>query len=202
MARKKKVVSEATDVQPREGLKTQREGGSMMDKKPLPKIKRELPRTNPVSHSLADVKQKIASQRQEAEKVAQQVAASAENLKQFAFTLDDLQVAWNQFADQQESRLSQVVLKNASLSLENHEIKVGLENSLQISQFQNIQVLLRSYLIEKLENNQFTFKIELIEHSDDKTPRLYTQQEKYTYLVEKYPALQVLTQQLGLDWEH
>ena len=61
----------------------------------------------------------------------------------------------------------------------------------------NIRAELSAFLREKLRNNSVTLVGKLQEHADKKV--IYTNREKFDYLVEKNPLLKELKDRLGLD---
>lgn len=122
-------------------------------------------------------------------------------LRTNSFSFEELQNAWKEYETNEKSKVNQVILQNCVIELEHTKILVSLESSLHADHFKKIQTILRGYLVNKLENDKIEFEVEIKEKPKN-GKRLYTQQDKFEYLAEKYPNLVDLKNQLGLDWQN
>ena len=73
---------------------------------------------------------------------------------------------------------------------------------MQFQQFnESIRMELLSTLREKLKNSQVDIALDIMEYQKNEKRSLYTQSDKYDYLVKKYPILIEMKQKFGLDHE-
>ncbi|MCC9136790.1 DNA polymerase III subunit gamma/tau [Pontibacter silvestris] len=80
---------------------------------------------------------------------------------------------------------------------EQNEITLHVENPVLVDQFTSVRPALLAELKQQLNNRNIKLKVEVMEVQDEK--KLYTSQDKFNYLAEKYPLLVDLKQRLGLD---
>lgn len=113
---------------------------------------------------------------------------------------ESFQVVWKELVNQKkaEDKTSEYMILNRPVTLnENLEILLELENPVQISQFDAIRADFMGDLRRRLGNNRVQVKLEVREQDNGR--KLYTSQDKFNYLSEKYPILPDLKKRLGLD---
>lgn len=114
-----------------------------------------------------------------------------------AFTDEALQEAWNAFAEQRKKYLAEYQLLTQPYDRRDNEIVVFLHNPIQETILNTIKADLIGFLRKTLRNKAITLTGETLEIESGKM--LYTNREKFDFLVEKYPALKTLRDRLGLD---
>jgi DNA polymerase III subunit gamma/tau len=77
------------------------------------------------------------------------------------------------------------------------EIWLYVENPVQLSQFDAIRGDFMADLRQRLGNNRVHVRLQVKEQQEGR--KLYTSQDKFSYLSEKYPILPDLKKRLGLD---
>ncbi|RAU82637.1 DNA polymerase III subunit gamma/tau [Pontibacter arcticus] len=80
---------------------------------------------------------------------------------------------------------------------DDNELTLHLENHVMLAQFTTLRPILLSELRKELGNKSIKLKAEVIELQDEN--KLYTSQDKFNYLADKFPVLVDLKQRLGLD---
>lgn len=114
-----------------------------------------------------------------------------------AFTADDLHKVWGAFAEQRKKYQAEYNLLTQPFELRDTQITIYLHNPVQEIMLGNIRAELSAYLREKLRNNSISLVGKLQEQADKKV--IYTNREKFDYLVDKNPMLKELKDRLGLD---
>lgn len=79
-------------------------------------------------------------------------------------------------------------------------IKLFLESQLEISILEKFEPEVIQYFRKNLKNTNIKIEKEVSEH--DITKKLYTSKEKFEYMAEQNPALRMLKDRLGLDFEY
>lgn len=69
-----------------------------------------------------------------------------------------------------------------------------------MERLESFRIDLVHFLRRKLQNDLVNIRAELIEAAPTEK-KLYTQQEKLEFLVDKFPAIKALKEKLGLDLE-
>jgi DNA polymerase-3 subunit gamma/tau len=113
---------------------------------------------------------------------------------------DTLQTVWRELANQkkQEGKMSEFMILDRPIQLNDKlEIWLYLENPVQLSQFDAIRGDFLTDLRRRLGNNRVNVRLEVKEQQGGR--KLYTSQDKFSYLSEKYPILPELKKRLGLD---
>jgi DNA polymerase-3 subunit gamma/tau len=82
---------------------------------------------------------------------------------------------------------------------EQNEITLHLENHVMMNQFTSLRPSLLAELKKELGNRSVKLKAEVIEVQDEN--KMYTSQDKFNYLADKYPMLVDMRQRLGLDMD-
>ncbi|MBF9253441.1 DNA polymerase III subunit gamma/tau [Pontibacter sp. 172403-2] len=97
-----------------------------------------------------------------------------------------------------EENMMEFTLLNRQYHIsEKNEIILHLENHVMLDQFTSLRPALLGELKRQLGNRSITLMAEVMEVPEEN--RLYTSQDKYNYLAEKYPVLTDLKQRIGLD---
>ncbi|WP_017733891.1 hypothetical protein [Nafulsella turpanensis] len=116
------------------------------------------------------------------------------------YTPEELLGAWKEYAEQLKAAGRQgeyVILKETPDLAENHAVLVRVTNSVQQDFFEKARAGAQVFLRQKLRNSQISLSCKMVKEEEGK--RLYTAQEKFGYLLQKYPQLQELKNRLGLE---
>ena len=121
------------------------------------------------------------------------------------FTSAELAVVWKQLADefQAANLINKYVMMNRPIELIDHIIHLKVENEVQVQQFnENIRLEILGKIRERLQNYQIDIALDVMASEKSDKKMLYTQSDKYEFLVQKYPMLSEMKQKLGLDHEY
>lgn len=121
------------------------------------------------------------------------VVAAREN-----FTAEQLHKVWLEFAEQRKKFQVEYQLLMQPYTLKEHQITIMLYNHVQESSLNNIRSELGAYLREQLRNGSIQVFGEFVKEGEAKKI-IYTNREKFDYLVEKNPVLRELKDRFGLD---
>ncbi len=128
----------------------------------------------------------------------------AKEAKAVVFTEEELQKVWVAFSEsiQQDMPRLYQVMKHKVPELENGtKIKIKVDSETQKSEFQErLAQKLIGFLRDKLENDFIELLLEVVE-SDEVKNLLFSASDKFNYLLELNPNLQLLKQQFNLDLE-
>ena len=113
------------------------------------------------------------------------------------FTPDQLQNAWQEFAELRKKFQAEYQLLSQPYEDDGGKITIPLHNSVQEMMLSNIRVDLTTFLRDKLKNQSINVVGELREADQRKV--IYTNREKFDYLVAKNPMLKEFKDRLGLD---
>ena len=119
-------------------------------------------------------------------------------------TLEELQSEWTQIANNFKTAnlINKYVMMNRPIQVIGNSIHISFENEVQMQQFnENIKLELLTNLRTKLKNHLIDIELELVEQEKSEKKMLYTQSDKYNFLVEKHPVISELKQRFGLDHE-
>lgn len=119
-------------------------------------------------------------------------------------TLEELQSEWTQIADnfKKANLINKYVMMNRPIHVIANSIHISFENEVQMQQFnENIRLELLITLRTKLKNHLIDIEMDMIEQEKNDKKMLYTQSDKYNFLVEKHPVISELKQRFGLDHE-
>jgi DNA polymerase-3 subunit gamma/tau len=113
------------------------------------------------------------------------------------FTKEDLIVAWKRYAHATDD----IHLKNTMLYItpelnENNRVEITVLNPEQEHKFQEKGLDIKEFLFTQLNNNQIVLEVKVNEN--DSNQMLFTDKEKYTYMVDKNPSLNKLAQEFNL----
>ncbi|TDN35771.1 DNA polymerase III subunit gamma/tau [Hymenobacter sp. UV11] len=112
-----------------------------------------------------------------------------------------LQAVWKQLTDErraQEKMSDYMVLNRAISADEGHVITLTVDNPVQVVQFNDFRAEFMAELRRRTGHPGLTVQIEVATAAPTGR-KLYTSNDKFAYLAEKYPALQEMKQRLGLD---
>jgi len=119
-------------------------------------------------------------------------------------TLEELQSEWTQIANnfKKANLINKYVMMNRPIQVIGNSIHISFENEVQMQQFnENIKLELLTTLRTKLKNHLIDIELDLVEQEKSDKKMLYTQSDKYNFLVEKHPVISELKQRFGLDHE-
>jgi len=145
------------------------------------------------------VKKEEAIQEIEDKKLIAENSNSVDNSA--VFNEDEMKVKWLEYANSLKSvqprlhgMLSSVipVLKEACI------IEIPLFNQLQIDEINPIKTDIITFLRRELNNSRIDLHVVIVQQPEKK--KLYTEADKYKFLIEKNPYLNKLKQQLNLDF--
>lgn len=116
------------------------------------------------------------------------------------FTLEKLKEVWSNYAQsfKEKRSMNEFLVMEREITIDaTNTIHLMLDNLIQLDQLNAFKPELLEHLRKKLEN--FSIKLETELAPDSGKRVLYTDKEKFQYLVEKYPILNDLRNRLGLD---
>lgn len=119
-------------------------------------------------------------------------------------TLEELQNEWTQIADNFKTAnlINKYVMMNRPIHVIANSIHISFENEVQMQQFnENMRLELLTTLRTKLKNHLIDIELDMTEQEKNDKKMLYTQSDKYNFLVEKHPVISELKQRFGLDHE-
>ena len=112
-----------------------------------------------------------------------------------------LQTVWQQLADErraQDKMSDYLVLNRAVAADAGHVITLTVDNPVQVVQFNDFRAEFTAELRRRTGHPGLTVLTEVAAAAPTGR-KLYTSNDKFAYLAEKYPALQEMKQRLGLD---
>jgi len=122
-----------------------------------------------------------------------------------SFNEEQLTEVWNEIANQfkKSNFINKYVMMNREFHLIDGLIHLKVENEVQVQQFnETIRLELLTTLREKLKNSLIDIVLDVLPDEENAKRSLYTQEDKYNHLVEKYPILAEMKQSFGLDYEY
>ena len=145
----------------------------------------------------------LGSKKKQTEEEEEDLDKPVEGKPQNPFDQEGLKTVWDAFVEKAKGKGLKIVvatLANKELKiLENSEVQITLDNTLQAQTFQDIKRELLYFCREKLQNFALHFTVNIVKGSQKLVP--YSAPEKYQYLLDKNPNLAKLREQLGLDIE-
>lgn len=121
------------------------------------------------------------------------------------FTLEALMGVWKQIASefQEANLINKFVMMNRPIELIETVIHMKVENEVQVQQFnENVRLEVLGKIRERLQNYSIDIALDVTETEKSDKKMLYTQSDKYEFLVQKHPILAEMKQKLGLDHEY
>ena len=121
-------------------------------------------------------------------------------------TEDNIYTVWANYVVkmQKDSNISGEMLfrdRELEIDLEAEQIVLLFVNRVQLDNFEDLKTDLLFYLRQNLSNADVTIKAKLKSMKSD-AKRLYTDQDKLQYLIEKNPIVKELKDRLGLDVDY
>ncbi|WP_018479524.1 DNA polymerase III subunit gamma/tau [Pontibacter roseus] len=112
---------------------------------------------------------------------------------------DRLKTVWHAILRRKKAEnMMEYTLLNRQYHIgEGNDIILHLENHVMMDQFTSLRPSLLAELKKETGNRSITLKAEVMEVQEGN--KLYTSQDKFNYLAEKYPVLVDMKQRLGLD---
>ena len=121
-------------------------------------------------------------------------------------TRNEVHKVWDDYVNKlkEEGNTSgEMLFKDREIEIHTEQefLVIHFENRVQLDNFEELKTDLLFYLRQNLSNPDIKFTAEVREHKND-AKRLYTDQDKLNYLIEKKPAVKDLKDRLGLDVEY
>jgi len=160
----------------------------------LPSLGSRLPGLRDVGAATAAPTQASGTKQQAAE-----LAAPTGPLPPIAPEL--LEKVWKQLADERraQDKMGDYMILNRPVAADaNHVIMLTLENPVQVVQFNDFRAEFTTELRRRTNHPGLLVQTEVATAAPTGR-KLYTSNDKFAYLAEKYPALQEMKQRLGLD---
>ena len=131
------------------------------------------------------------------------VAQKATVQQNKAFTLEELQVVWNEQIKhlEEKQRFSEYVILNRPFTLKGTTIHLEVDNDIQVDLLTTtLRTEILNHLRQVLQNS--TIHLEVVVAEVENKTLIYTQADKFRFLAEKNPALNELRNVLGLDYDY
>lgn len=112
-----------------------------------------------------------------------------------------LKKAWNDFAELKKNQVAEYQLLKREFTLQDNKITIILNNAIEEPFLAGIRTSLIAYLRDKLSNSSLLVNGVLPEITASR-PMIYTNKEKFDYLLSKNPALKELQDRFGLDADY
>ena len=115
-------------------------------------------------------------------------------------TLAEVRKVWKTLSDQKKAQNSMrqyLIFANEELEFEQNTIKIKVENQVQLDLLNEIKADVMEFIRHQLQNN--LIQLEAIISETIAKKNLYTNQDKYNHLLEKFPLLDDLKKRLGLE---
>lgn len=123
--------------------------------------------------------------------------AAGESTLAEPYSEEQLREAWNAYADQRKKFQAEYQMLSQPYHKEGSMITVDLLSPVHETMLNNIKSELVAFLRERLRNNTIQVTGQVQTEQDKKI--IYTNREKFDFLVEKNPMLKELKDRLGLD---
>ncbi|WP_395767432.1 DNA polymerase III subunit gamma/tau [Aquirufa sp.] len=172
-------------------------------------IEQPLPTTKPVAQmpalglsGLRSSKSVIKNKGKEDEEKEEQSAPGG--LINQDFDLTKFLEVWNEIAQKYKdgNLINKFVMMDRPIELIETVAHVKVENEVQVQHFnEQLRMEVLGILRERLSNYTVDIVLDLTEQENDEKKLLYTQSDKFDFLVQKHPLLGELKQKLGLDHE-
>jgi DNA polymerase-3 subunit gamma/tau len=194
-AKKEPVITSVQEepVQKKEATPPQEEVKAVentFSKPPQNKLTTKIPK-------LSDLKSEVKTVAVKEEQVSEPVQTYS-NRK---FSFDEIKEHWHTYTSnmKKEGKRSEFVILDREISLleDGFTIKLQLDNIVQQDQLISFKTDLLDFLRKKIQNNQVMLEVVVVER--DEKRRMYTSDEKYKYLAEKYPIVEDMKKRFGLE---
>lgn len=167
---------------------------------PLPALPK-LPSLGSRLPGLRDVGTPTAPTARPAATVAAETAPAMPNGPLPPIAPELLQSVWKQLADERKAqdKMSEFMVLNRPVEAgADHVITLTVDNPVQVVQFNDFRAEFMAELRRRTGHPGLTVQTEVATAAPTGR-KLYTSNDKFAYLAEKYPALQEMKQRLGLD---
>lgn len=115
------------------------------------------------------------------------------------FTKEELESKWKFFLTRLDDQPNlQSTLSRVPELMENHQLHLEIDNTIQEGVIETIKPELVSYLRRELKNSKIELVIKVSEKIKNRI--IYTDMDKYDEMVKKNPSLKILKQKFNLDF--
>jgi DNA polymerase-3 subunit gamma/tau len=121
-----------------------------------------------------------------------------------AFDLSKFMVVWNEIAQKykDENLINKFVMMDRPIELIDTVAHIKVENEVQVQHFnEQLRMEVLGTLRERLQNFAIDIVLDVTIQENGDKKLLYTQSDKFDFLVQKHPILGELKNKLGLDHE-
>ena len=175
---------------------------------PKPEVSEVKPVTKPTaqmpSAGLAGLRSSKSVIKQKTEDTEAEQQNIATNFKNQPFDLAQLLEVWNEIATKfkEANLINKFVMMDRPIELVGTIAHMKVENEVQVQHFnEQLRMEVLGILRERLRNYAIDIVLDVIVQEQGEKKLLYTQSDKYDFLVQKHPLLGELKQKLGLDHE-
>lgn len=112
-------------------------------------------------------------------------------------TAAELERVWQEFTTQRKSQPAEFQLLSRGYRWDGQNLHVELTNPVEEMLLETLRTDLLGWLREQLRNQHLNLQVTLKANEDKKV--VYTNREKFDFLVQQYPPLRELKEKLGLD---
>jgi hypothetical protein len=130
---------------------------------------------------------------------AEEKKENGEKLTKRKLTREEVQAAWNLFAESRKNQVGEYNLLQRDFELTDNTIQLLLSNPVEEPLLDGIKAELVEFLRKSL-NSEISIEGILLKSSSKKI--IYTNKEKFDHLAEKNPLLIELKERLGLDMDY
>jgi hypothetical protein len=153
------------------------------------------PKATPKTLKLSDL-MKVDNNAKASDKTEEKIVVLNE-----PFTPEQLQKVWNEFVETRRKYQAEYQMLSQPFELRNNtQIVVSLHSPVHETMLNGIRLELGTLLREKLRNTSIQLMGEFVKEGDQKKA-IYTNTDKFEYLMGKNPALRELKERFGLDPE-
>ncbi len=157
-----------------------------------PKLAKPIKKKTPTL-SLADDEETVVEEEQKQEEINELETFTQEELNNTLTNYIELRKTL-------EASDMELLILNKSFELQpDYSLKLELSNTLELNILERAEQELVQYLRKELKNGEIKLKPEIKEQ--EAGDKLYTDRDKFQFMVEKNPELQKLKDRLGLDFE-
>ncbi len=175
---------------------------------PKPEVSEVKPVTKPMaqmpSAGLAGLRSSKSVIKQKTEDTEAEQQITATNFDNQPFDLAQLLEVWNGIATKfkEANLINKFVMMDRPIELVGTIAHMKVENEVQVQHFnEQLRMEVLGILRERLRNYSIDIVLDVIVQEQGEKKLLYTQSDKYDFLVQKHPLLGELKQKLGLDHE-
>ncbi|MEY4646904.1 MAG: DNA-directed polymerase [Bacteroidota bacterium] len=175
---------------------------------PKPEVSEVKPVTKPMaqmpSAGLAGLRSSKSVIKQKTEDTEAEQQNTATNFDNQPFDLAQLLDVWNGIAKKfkEANLINKFVMMDRPIELVGTIAHMKVENEVQVQHFnEQLRMEVLGILRERLRNYSIDIVLDVIVQEQGEKKLLYTQSDKYDFLVQKHPLLGELKQKLGLDHE-